>query len=122
MPLSDEEQRILNEIERQLAEDDPRLVEQVGRTTLSSHLTRRIRLASLAFLVGFLMMVFAFATVLWVAAAGFVVMVLSSLLVARYVRQLGRDQVRAMQQEGGFSSMLARIAARFRRPQEPPAE
>jgi ABC-type bacteriocin/lantibiotic exporter with double-glycine peptidase domain len=122
MPLSDEEQRILNEIERQLAEDDPRLVEQVGRTTLSSHLTRRIRLASLAFLVGFLLMVFAFATVLWVAAAGFVVMVLSSLLVARYVRQLGRDQVRAMQQEGGLSAMLARIAARFRRPQEPPAQ
>jgi ABC-type bacteriocin/lantibiotic exporter with double-glycine peptidase domain len=121
MPLSDEEQRILDEIERRLAEDDPRLVEQVGRTTLSTHLARRIRLASLAFLVGFLMMVFAFATVLWVAAAGFVVMVLSSLLVARYVRQLGRDQVRAMQQEGGFSAMLARIAARFRRPQEPPA-
>jgi 1,4-dihydroxy-2-naphthoate octaprenyltransferase len=122
MPLSDEEQRILDEIERRLAEDDPRLVEQVGRTTLSTHLARRIRLASLAFLVGFLMMVFAFATVLWVAAVGFVVMVLSSLLVARYVRQLGRDQVRAMQQEGGFSSMLARIAARFRRPPEPPAE
>jgi 1,4-dihydroxy-2-naphthoate octaprenyltransferase len=122
MPLSDEEQRILDEIERRLAEDDPRLVEQVGRTTLSTHLARRIRFASLAFLVGFLVMVFAFAKVLWVAAIGFLVMVLSSLLVARYVRQLGRDQVRAMQQEGGLSSMLARIAARFRRPPEPPAE
>jgi hypothetical protein len=120
MPLSDEEQRILDEIERRLAQDDPRLVEQVGRTTLSAHLARRIRLASLAFLAGFCMVIFSFATVLWVAIAGFVVMVLSSLLVARYVRQLGRDQVRALQQEGGMSVLLARIAAWFRRPSEPP--
>lgn len=120
MPLSDEEQRILDEIEARLAQDDPRLVEQVGRTTLSTHLSRRIRLSSLAFGVGFFMMLFAFATELWVAAVGFVVMVLSALLVARYTRQLGRDQVRALQQEGGLSSMFARIAARFRRPPEPP--
>jgi hypothetical protein len=120
MPLSDEEQRILDEIEARLAQDDPRLVEQVGRTTLSTHLSRRIRLSSLAFGVGFFMMLFAFATELWVAAGGFLVMVLSALLVARYTRQLGRDQVRALQQERGLSSMFARIAARFRRPPESP--
>jgi Flp pilus assembly protein TadB len=120
MPLSDEEQRILDEIEARLAQDDPRLVEQVGRTTLSTHLSRRIRLSSLAFGVGFFMMLFAFATELWVAAVGFVVMVLSALLVARYTRQLGRDQARALQQEGGLSSTFARIVARFRRPPEPP--
>jgi uncharacterized membrane protein YobD (UPF0266 family) len=122
MPLSDEEQRILDEIEARLAEDDPRLVEQVGRTTLSTHLARRIRLSSIAFGVGLLMILFAFASVVWVAAVGFVVMVLSALLVARYTRQLGRDQVRAMQQEGGLSAIFARLAARFRRPVEPPSE
>ena len=54
----------------------------------------------------------------WVAAAGFVVMVLSALLVYRYLGQLGRDQVRAMQQEGSLSlvGLLGRIAARFRKP------
>ena len=45
MPLSDHEQRILDEIERRLAEDDPAFVEQVGRTDLYTHLARRIRLA-----------------------------------------------------------------------------
>ena len=45
MPLSDHEQRILEEIERRLAEDDPAFVEQVGRTDLYTHLARRIRLA-----------------------------------------------------------------------------
>jgi hypothetical protein len=53
---------------------------------------------------------------------GFVVMVLSAWLVARYTRQLGRDQVRALQQEGGLSSMFARIVGRFRRPPEPPPQ
>ena len=47
MPLSEHEQRILEEIERRLAEEDPRLVEHVGRTDLYSHLARRIRLAAL---------------------------------------------------------------------------
>ena len=50
MPLSDHEQRILDEIEARLAEEDPRLVEQVARTTLSTHLARKIRVAALAFL------------------------------------------------------------------------
>ena len=68
------------------------------------------------------MILFAFASAVWVAAVGFVVMVLSALFVARYTRQLGRDQVRAMQQEGGVSAMFARIVARFRRPVEPPSE
>ncbi len=52
MPLSDHEQQILDEIERRLAEDDPKLVEQVARTDLYTHLTRRIRLAGLAFIAG----------------------------------------------------------------------
>ena len=117
MPLSDHEQRILEEIERRLAEEDPKLVEQVGRTDLYRHLARRIRLAALAFVVGFCM-ILAFAISVWVAAVGFVVTVLSALLIYRYLGQLGRDQIRAMQQEGSLSltGLLGRIAARFREP------
>ncbi len=123
MPLSDHEQRILDEIERRLAEDDPRLVEQVGRTTLSAHLTRRIRLASFAFLIG-LVLLMLFTVALWVAAAGFLIMVLSLLLGARYLKQLGKDQVRALQQEDRFSvaGVLAKITARIRRRSEPSDE
>jgi Flp pilus assembly protein TadB len=121
MPLSDHEQRILEEIERRLAEDDPKLVEQVGRTDLYTHLSRRIRLAALAFVVGAVLLLL-FVVSPWVAALGFVMMVLSALLIYRYLGQLGRDQVRAMQQEGRLSmtGLLGRIAARFR-PPTPPA-
>jgi len=51
-----------------------------------------------------------------VAAIGFVVTVLSAVLLYRYVGQLGRDQLRMMQDEGfTLSGLLGRIAARFRR-------
>lgn len=123
MPLSDHEQRILEEIERRLAEEDPRLVEQVGRTDLYSHLARRIRLSALGFVAGFVLLLL-FVVSPWIAAVGFVVMVLSALLIYRYLGQLGRDQIRAMQSEGrlSFTGFLGRVAARFRPPAPPSDE
>jgi hypothetical protein len=122
MPLSDHEQHILDEIERRLAEEDPRLVEAVSRTSLYTHLARRIRWGSLAFLAGFVMLML-FPVSLWIAVGGFGVMLVSSLLVYRYLKQLGKEQVRALQQSGRFSiaSILARLSGRFRGPTPPPS-
>jgi hypothetical protein len=122
MPLSPDEQRILDEIEQRLAEEDPRLAEAVSRTSLYTHLARRIRWSALAFLAGFVMLML-FPISLWVAALGFGVMLVSALLVYRYLRQLGRDQVRALQQSGRFSiaGLLARFSSRFRGQQPPPS-
>jgi ABC-type bacteriocin/lantibiotic exporter with double-glycine peptidase domain len=129
MPLSPDEQRILEEIEQRLSEEDPRLAEQVARTSLYTHLARRIRWSVLAFGAGFLMLM-AFPVLLWVAAVGFCVMLASSLLIYRYLKQLGRDQVRLMQRQSGrfsIAGLLARLAGRFRDappppPQQPPTE
>jgi Protein of unknown function (DUF3040) len=116
MPLNDHEQKILDEIERRLAEDDPNFVEQVGRTDLYSHHTRGIRMAAVAFLLGCVLLLLIGASI-WIALIGFAVMVSSALLIYRYLGQLGRDQVRAMQEEGAFSvtGLIGRLAARFRR-------
>lgn len=123
MPLSEHEQRILEEIEKRLAEEDPRLVEQVGRTDLYTHLARRIRIAALAFVAGVLLLL-AFVVNPVVAAAGFVVMVLSALLIYRYLGQLGRDQIREMQSSGRLTlaGFLGRMAARVARRQMPPSD
>lgn len=123
MPLTPHEQRILEEIERRLAEEDPRLVEQVARTTLSSHLARRIRLAAVVFVLG-LVALFFFAVSIWYAVLGFGMMVASALAITRYLRQLGRDQIRALQDQGRFSlaGILGRIAGRFRTPPETPSD
>jgi hypothetical protein len=123
MPLSPDEQRVLDEIEQRLSEEDPRLAEQVSRTSLYTHLARRIRWSLIAFLVGFGMLMAFFAS-LWVGIAGFGVMLASSLYLYRCLKQLGRDQVRAMQSEYGrftIAGLLARIAGRLRErpPQEP---
>jgi len=123
MPLSEHEQQILEEIERRLAEEDPRLVEAVSRTSLYTHLARRIRWTSLAFLAGFVMLML-FPVSLGIAIAGFGVMLLAALLIYRYLKQLGKDQVRAMQQSGRFSiaALLARLTGRMRGPSDPPAQ
>lgn len=123
MPLSDHEQEILAEIERRLAQDDPKLVDQVTRTDLYTHLARRVRVASFAFILG-LVLVLAAPIQVWIAVGGFVVMVASALLVSRYLGQLTRDQLRSIQEGDRMapSTILARIVARLRRPSRPPVE
>lgn len=120
MPLSPDEQRILDEIEQRLAEEDPRLVETVSRSSLSSHLSSRIRWSFLAFVAGFVMLML-FAFELWIAAVGFCVMLASALLIYRYLKQLTLDQVRMLQRSGRFSiaALLARMSGKLRPPQPP---
>src|SRR3990170_6026651 len=56
MPLSEHEQRILEDIERRLEEDDPRFAQQVARSSLHSHVARRLRWGGLLFLTGFVLL------------------------------------------------------------------
>ena len=115
MPLSEHEQRILEEIERRLAEEDPKMVQRAS-LPLAAHLARRIKWTVLAFCAGFVML---FIVSVWIALAGFVVMLLSGLLVYHYLRRLGRDQIQSWKRGGKFSltAVLARMAERFRGPQ-----
>jgi hypothetical protein len=121
MPLSDHEQRILEEIERRLAEEDPRLVEQVSRTSLYTHLARRIRLAAFAFVVGFVLLMFGLVSTL-IGLIGFATMLFSALLIYRYLKRMGQDQLRSLQRSGRFSlpAFLARLSGRFRGQAGPP--
>jgi hypothetical protein len=118
MPLSEHEQRILDEIERRLTEEDPRLVESVSRTSLTIHLLRRIRWSLLAFFAGFFLLMCFFVSI-WIAIAGFAVMVTSAMLVYHYLKQMGKDQLRQLERGGRLSltAALARWTERFRRPQ-----
>ena len=90
MPLSDEEQKILREIEAQLNATDPGLVEQVSRTTLYRHSARVIRWAALGLLGGLILLIFTFAENTLVGAMGFAVMLACALVIERHVRKLGR--------------------------------
>ena len=117
MPLSEHEQRILEEIERRLAEEDPRLAHNVSRATVASHALRRIRWGIAGFVVGFILLMF-FQVSLWVAVAGFAVMLGAGLLVYTYLKRMGREQLRNLEMGNRLSltAALARMTERFRRP------
>ena len=52
MPLSEDEQRILHEIEQQFYESDPAFADEVGKTTLYRHAGRNLKWAALGFVAG----------------------------------------------------------------------
>jgi len=75
MPLDDREQRILEEIERQFYEEDPKLAETVRSTTIASVSARQLKWAILTLVVGVGVMLGFFTRSTVVALVGFVVMV-----------------------------------------------
>ena len=118
MPLSEHEQRILEEIEKRLAEEDPRLVESVTKASVAGHALRRVRWGIAGFVLG-LIMLFLFLVSISVAVAGFIVMLASGLVVYHYLKKMGRDQLRIYGERAGHLSLtaaLARLADRLRRP------
>lgn len=95
MPLSEDEQRILQEIEQQFYASDPDLAGEIGNHSLYAHCVSRMKRATVAFLLGLVVLVVALATAtnFLVAFAGFVVMLASALWFERSLRKLGRAGV-----------------------------
>lgn len=112
-PLSPDEQRVLEEMERRLLEEDPRLARTVA--SLTSQIARRIRWGGVAFIAGFVMLML-FPISLWIAVAGFGVMLAAALLIYQQFKRLGRDQIRDWSRGGRLSltAFLARLTERFR--------
>ena len=57
MPLSEDEQRILSEIEDHLYESDPNLAREVAQTTIYPHAFRNLKRATVGFIAGTVAMV-----------------------------------------------------------------
>ena len=90
MPLSDEELKILKEIEAQLNATDPQLVDHVSRTTVYRHALRSIRWAMVGFIVGLVVVVGTFTTMLPIAFAGFLAMLASMWTIATNLKKIGK--------------------------------
>src|ERR1700759_478808 len=121
MPLSDEEQKILREIEAQLSASDPALVEH-AKTTVYRHAGRNIKWASLGFVAGLVLIVTTFATSLVAAFVGFLVMLACPFVIRRTARKPGRPAWQSLtggRGEAGVSSFLGEpgrnLRSRFRR-------
>jgi hypothetical protein len=87
MPLDDREQRILDEIERQFYQEDPKLAETVRKTTFEAVSKRNLTWAILGLVVGVGLMLGFFTSITLVALVGFVLMVLCVAWIVAIVRQ-----------------------------------
>lgn len=92
MPLSEDEQRILREIEQNFYADDPTLAGEISSTSLYAHCLRQMKRAGLLFLLGVVVLTVALAAAFHflVAFGGFVVMLAAALWFERSLRKLGR--------------------------------
>lgn len=90
MPLSDHEQRLLDQIERALYAEDPKFASTVRATDLRSHLRRRVQRGVALFVVGFgLLLAGVITKIVFVGVIGFVVMLLAALVALTSWRRLG---------------------------------
>ncbi len=115
MPLSEHEQRLLDQIERALYQEDPKFASSVRETDLRTHMRRRLRRAALVLTLGFAVLLVGLigfggsplGTVIGIA--GFVVMVGALLLAMSSWRRL--------QPRGGADLHVVGSGERTTRPQ-----
>lgn len=90
MPLSEDEQRIINEIERSFYESDPAYAAKVRGTSLYRHAGRNLKFALLGFVAGLVILVTGFTVSLFLGVAGFMAMLASAFIAERNLRAMGR--------------------------------
>ncbi len=108
MPLDDREQRILEEIERNLYAEDPKLAQTVAKTDLSVRVKRRQRLAAVGFFVGLAVMLGTFTRFSILAGLGFVLMVASAATIAMTMRAARVDRTAAFSVSGWMDDVRER--------------
>jgi hypothetical protein len=124
VPLSEDERRILDEIEERLTESDPDLAREVASTTVYTHAVRNLKWAGVLFLLGVAAMVVMlfFVGNAVLAFGGFLIMLGAALWFERNARRLGKagvDQLTQSMRAGGlkdyFGSTSDRMRERFQR-------
>ena len=128
MPLSEDEQRILHEIERSFYEHDPAFAKGVSETTLYRHAGRNCKWAGLGFVAGLVLLVASFASNRVLGFVAFLLMLGATLVFERNFRKMGKAGWQELTQtvrEKGFPNVLGdtrkRLGQRFKRDDPPPS-
>ncbi|MFD8212100.1 DUF3040 domain-containing protein [Streptomyces sp. NPDC059695] len=124
MPLSEHEQRMLEQMERALYAEDPKFATALEGSGLRTYTRRRVYQAVAGFLVGIaLLMAGMVAQQIWISVVGFLVMLGCAVLAVtgwRRAPKPGEQQTRGGTAAGGRQtrqrrSMMNRIEARWQR-------
>jgi len=117
VPLSEDEERILQEISQQFYEDDPDFAGKVGETTLYSHTVRRMKWSGFGFIAGIVFLVASLSTSYLLAFVGFLMMLGCALYFERNLRKLGKaglDHVTRSIKATGFRDAIGGAKGRMR--------
>lgn len=90
MPLSEDEQRILNQIEQQFYESDPAFAQSVSQSSLYRHAFRNIKWSALLFILGLVFLIATLQIHFAVAFIGFVIMLGAAFIIEKNARKMGR--------------------------------
>lgn len=118
MPLSDHEQRILEEIERRLVAEDPKFAREVSAGGAQGAALRKVKRAVVSFVLGFGLLIaglFYPGQLIVFGIAAFAVMVASAALIASGIKQVSRERGERTQQPGWLSRMEERWRKRYER-------
>jgi uncharacterized membrane protein len=118
VPLSEDEQRILREIELRYYTNDRKSAERIEQTTLLRFLARNCRWAALGFFLGLIVLLVSFASSWILGIIGFLVMVASAVWFTQNLRKMGRhgwQQLNRNVHSYDFSARLEETRKRIRR-------
>lgn len=139
MPLSEEELRLLEQMERALVEEDPKFASTLRGTTMRATARRRAILAGFVFAAGVALLFVGVLTAWWVGIVGFLLMLGSATLALSTLRRRqaapadargtahpsgltsfegGRRQRRSRSRSGGGAPFMERLEERWRRRRE----
>ena len=117
VPLSEDEQRILSEIEDHLYESDPALAREGSQTTIYTHAFRNLKWAAAVFVGGAVLMVALLSVSFLLSFVGVLVMLGSLLWFFDNAQKLGRagiEQMTSHMRGGGIRDAVGGTGARLR--------
>jgi hypothetical protein len=120
VPLSEDEQRILQEIERNFYDSDPAFAGKVGTTTLYRHAGRNLKWATVGFVAGLVILIAGFTESVVLGFLGFLIMVGSAFLFYLNAAKMGKAGLQSVSQRtGNITEIMGRrsqkLKDRFRR-------
>jgi DUF3040 family protein len=117
MPLSEHEQRILEEIERRLVAEDPKFARDVATGSAQGAALKRVKRAVMTFVLGFTLLIVGFfkpQLLVFFGIAAFAVMVASAAVIASGIKQVSRERTQEpAKRQGWFGRMEERWRKRY---------
>lgn len=122
VPLSEHEQRILEQIERTFYQEDPEFVDRVQKETVYRHAGRNLKWAALAFVCGLALLIATFTRSVLLGLLGFLVMLAAAVAFERNLRRMGKaglaELTSSVKERGvpqSWTELKGRVRERFHR-------